>query len=545
VSSLASLLSSRVQAVAGFDPELRPATRPQFGHYQSNVALRLANSEGKPPREIATRLVAQLEIADLCEPPEIAGPGFINFRLRADVLAQAVSDQLADPYVGVPQTSDPEVVVIDYSAPNVAKQMHVGHLRSTIIGDCLRRVLTGLGHRAIAQNHIGDWGTQFGMLVEQIVDEALDPTGLELSSAEALYLRANAHFKADANFAERARRRVVLLQAGDPDTRAIWQQLIDISLAGFNAAYARLGVLLTDADLAGESMYNDDLESVVEELVATGTAVVDDGALVVFVEGFNAPMIVRKRDGGFGYGATDLAAVRHRVRNLHANRLIYVVGAPQSFHFDQVFAVSRKAGFLPHDVSAEHIAFGQVLGPDGKKFSTREGTAVTLNTLLDAAEREAAPLVALAAIKYADLSNGLNKDYVFDVHRMVQTTGNTGPYLQYAHARVTQVLRKATARGYGEQSKILVLEEPAEQTLALLLTRFGDVADEVGRTLQPHRLCNYLYELSSALAIFYEQCPVLQSSGAVRDSRLALCLITKRALASGLTMLGIEALERM
>jgi arginyl-tRNA synthetase len=545
VSSLASLLSSRVQAVAGFDPELRPATRPQFGHYQSNVALRLANSEGKPPREIATRLVAQLEISDLCEPPEIAGPGFINFRLRADVLAQAVSDQLADPYVGVPQTSDPEVVVIDYSAPNVAKQMHVGHLRSTIIGDCLRRVLTGLGHRAIAQNHIGDWGTQFGMLVEQIVDEALDPAGLELSSAEALYLRANAHFKADPDFAERARRRVVLLQAGDSDTRAIWQQLIDISLAGFNAAYARLGVLLTDADLAGESMYNDDLESVVEELVATGTAVVDDGALVVFVEGFNAPMIVRKRDGGFGYGATDLAAVRHRVRNLHANRLIYVVGAPQSFHFDQVFAVSRKAGFLPHDVSAEHIAFGQVLGPDGKKFSTREGTAVTLNTLLDAAEREAAPLVALAAIKYADLSNGLNKDYVFDVHRMVQTTGNTGPYLQYAHARVTQVLRKATARGYGEQSKILVLEEPAEQTLALLLTRFGDVADEVGRTLQPHRLCNYLYELSSALAIFYEQCPVLHSSAAVRDSRLALCLITKRALASGLTMLGIEALERM
>jgi arginyl-tRNA synthetase len=545
VSSLASLLSSRVQAVAGFDPELRPATRPQFGHYQSNVALRLANSEGKPPREIATRLVAQLEIADLCEPPEIAGPGFINFRLRTDVLAQAVTDQLADPYVGVPQTSDPEVVVIDYSAPNVAKQMHVGHLRSTIIGDCLRRVLTGLGHRAIAQNHIGDWGTQFGMLVEQIVDEALDPAGLELSSAEALYLRANAHFKADPDFAERARRRVVLLQAGDSDTRAIWQQLIDISLAGFNAAYARLGVLLTDADLAGESMYNDDLESVVEELVATGTAVVDDGALVVFVEGFNAPMIVRKRDGGFGYGATDLAAVRHRVRNLHANRLIYVVGAPQSFHFDQVFAVSRKAGFLPHDVSAEHIAFGQVLGPDGKKFSTREGTAVTLNTLLDAAEREAAPLVALAAIKYADLSNGLNKDYVFDVHRMVQTTGNTGPYLQYAHARVTQVLRKATARGYGEQSKILVLEEPAEQTLALLLTRFGDVADEVGRTLQPHRLCNYLYELSSALAIFYEQCPVLHSSAAVRDSRLALCLITKRALASGLTMLGIEALERM
>jgi len=545
VSSLAALLSSRVEAVTGIDPELRPATRPQFGHYQSNVALRLANTEGKPPREIAAHVIAKLEVADLCEPPEIAGPGFINFRLRTDVLAQAVTDQLVDPYVGVPQTSDPQVVVIDYSAPNVAKQMHVGHLRSTIIGDCLRRVLIGLGHDVIAQNHVGDWGTQFGMLVEQILDERLDPAVLDLSSAEALYLRANMHFKADPDFAERARRRVVLLQTGDPDTLAIWQQLIDISFAGFDAAYARLGVLLTDADLAGESMYNDDLASVVEDLVASGTAVVDDGALVVFVEGFNAPMIVRKSDGGFGYGATDLAAVRHRVRTLQADRLIYVVGAPQSFHFDLVFAVSRKAGFLPDDVSAEHVAFGQVLGPDGKKFSTREGTSVTLNSLLDAAEREAAPPVALAAIKYADLSNGLNKDYVFDIHRMVQTTGNTGPYLQYAHARVTQVLRKATARGYGEQSKVLVLEDSAEQTLALLLIRFGDTVDEVGRTLQPHRLCNYLYELSGALAVFYEQCPVLQSSGAVRDSRLALCLITKRALAAGLAMLGIEPLERM
>jgi len=545
VSSLAALLSSRVEAVTGIDPELRPATRPQFGHYQSNVALRLANTEGKPPREIAAHVIAKLEVADLCEPPEIAGPGFINFRLRTDVLAQAVTDQLVDPYVGVPQTSDPQVVVIDYSAPNVAKQMHVGHLRSTIIGDCLRRVLIGLGHDVIAQNHVGDWGTQFGMLVEQILDERLDPAVLDLSSAEALYLRANMHFKADPDFAERARRRVVLLQTGDPDTLAIWQQLIDISFAGFDAAYARLGVLLTDADLAGESMYNDDLASVVEDLVASGTAVVDDGALVVFVEGFNAPMIVRKSDGGFGYGATDLAAIRHRVRTLQADRLIYVVGAPQSFHFDLVFAVSRKAGFLPDDVSAEHVAFGQVLGPDGKKFSTREGTSVTLNSLLDAAEREAAPPVALAAIKYADLSNGLNKDYVFDIHRMVQTTGNTGPYLQYAHARVTQVLRKATARGYGEQSKVLVLEDSAEQTLALLLTRFGDTVDEVGRTLQPHRLCNYLYDLSGALAVFYEQCPVLQSSGAVRDSRLALCLITKRALAAGLAMLGIEPLERM
>ena len=545
MSSLSSLLSSRIEAVAGIDPELRPATKPQFGHYQSNVALRLATSERKSPREVAADIVGRLQIADLCEAPEIAGPGFINLRLRTEVLAQAVTDQLADPYSGVSQVSNPQVVVIDYSAPNVAKQMHVGHLRSTVIGDCLRRVVTGVGHHVIAQNHIGDWGTQFGMLVEHILDEGIEASSLTLSEADELYTRASARFRADEQFADRARRRVVALQAGDEVTREIWHQLINISLVGFNAAYRRLGVQLTDDDLAGESTYNDELASLVAELERNGTAVIDDGALCVFVDGFAAPMIVRKRDGGFGYAATDLAAIRHRVRDLHANRIVYVVDARQSDHLDLVFAVARKAGFLPADVITEHVAFGTVLGTDGKPFKTREGTAVNLNTLLDAAEEQAAPPVALAAIKYADLSTGLNKDYVFDVSRMVQTTGNTGPYLQYAHARVTQVLRKGAARGYGEQSKVLVLEEPAEQTLALLLIRFGDIVDEVARTLQPHRLCNYLYELSGALAIFYEQCPVLQSSGAVRDSRLALCLATKRVLADGLTMLGIEPLERM
>ncbi len=545
MSSLSSLLSARIEAVAGIDPELRPATKPQFGHYQSNVALRLANSERKSPREVAADIVARLQIADLCEAPEIAGPGFINFRLRTEVLTQAVTDQLADPYVGVSQVSNPQVVVIDYSAPNVAKQMHVGHLRATVIGDCLRRVVAGVGHHVIAQNHIGDWGTQFGMLVEHILDEGIDASSLTLPEADELYARASARFRADEEFANRARRRVVDLQAGDEVTREIWHQLINISLVGFNAAYRRLGVLLTDDDLAGESTYNDELASLVAGLERDGTAVIDDGALCVFVDGFAAPMIVRKRDGGFGYAATDLAAIRHRVRDLHANRIVYVVDARQSDHLDLVFAVARKAGFLPADVITEHVAFGTVLGTDGKPFKTREGTAVNLNTLLDAAEEQAAPPVALAAIKYADLSTGLNKDYVFDVSRMVQTTGNTGPYLQYAHARVTQVLRKGAARGYGEQSKVLVLEEPAEQTLALLLIRFGDIVDEVARTLQPHRLCNYLYELSGALAIFYEQCPVLQSSGAVRDSRLALCLATKRVLADGLTMLGIEPLERM
>ncbi len=545
MSSLPSLLSARVQAVAGIDPELRPATKPQFGHFQSNVALRLAKSEGKPPRVVATEIVARLEIADLCEPPDIAGPGFINFRLKSSVLADNVSSQLADPRSGIELAAEPQVVVIDYSSPNVAKQMHVGHLRSTIIGDCLNRVLTAAGHRVIPQNHVGDWGTQFGMLVEQILEDETDVGGLTLASSEALYLQANAHFKADNDFAGRARQRVVALQSGDPLTRQIWQQLIDISTAGFNQAYARLDVGLSDDDLAGESLYNDDLPNVVADLEQSGAAVIDDGALCVFVEGFNSPMIVRKRDGGFGYSATDLAAIRHRVRDLHADRLIYVVGSPQAFHFEQVFAVARKSGFLPDDVSVQHVAFGQVLGADGKKFSTREGTAVTLSSLLDAAEQHAAPPIALAAIKYADLSTGLNKDYVFDIDRMVQTAGNTGPYLQYAHARMAQVLRRAEAEGLRAQAEVTVLDEPAEQALALLLSGFGEVVAEVADGLQPHKLCTYLYELAGALSTFYEQCPVLKSEGPVRDSRLALCAATKRVLAAGLDLLGIQALERM
>jgi arginyl-tRNA synthetase len=545
VSSLPQLLSDRVQAVTGIDPELRPATKPQFGHFQSNVALRLAKSEGRPPREVASRIVAELDVADVCEPLEIAGPGFLNFRVRTEVLAATVTDLLADPASGVVATDHPQVVVVDYSAPNVAKQMHVGHLRSTIIGDCLNRVLTALGHRVIAQNHVGDWGTQFGMLVEQILEEKIDVAALSLAEAEALYARGSAHFRGDEEFADRARRRVVALQSGDPETLRIWRQLIDVSLAGFNATYARMNVLLTNDDLAGESTYNDDLPRVVADLEATGTAVVDDGALVVFVEGFQAPMIVRKRDGGFGYSATDLAAIRRRVTDFHADRLIYVVDARQSDHFEQAFAVARKAGFLPAEVTTEHVAFGTVMGLDGKPFKTREGTAVTLTTLLDAAEEKAAPPIALAAIKYADLSTGLNKDYVFDVDRMVATVGNTGPYLQYAHARVNQVLRKAEADGSGEQTKVLVLDEPAEQTLALLLSRFGEIVAEVGQHLQPHKLCTYLFELATALSVFYEQCPILKSEGLVRESRLALALATKRVLARGLYLLGIEALDRM
>ncbi|MEO7587806.1 MAG: arginine--tRNA ligase [Arachnia sp.] len=544
MQSLPALLDSRVRAVAGIDPEMRPATKPQFGHFQSNVALRLAKQEGRPPREVAAEIIAQLDVTDLCEPLEIAGPGFINFRMRSDVLAAAASAILEDPHGGLNVTAYPQRVVIDYSAPNVAKQMHVGHLRSTIIGDCFNRVLRALGHTVIAQNHIGDWGRQFGMLVEQILIEDLDPSTLDLASAEALYQRANAHLKDDEEFATRSRDRVVKLQAGDEVTRRIWQQLIDVSLAGFNATYARMNVLLTDADIAGESTYNDDLPAVCEDLESRGIAVVDDGALVAFVPGFKTPAIIRNQRGGYGYATTDLAAIRHRVGDLAADRIIYVVGAPQTFHFEQVFAVARAAGYLPDDVAAQHVGFGQVLGADGKKFSTREGTAVSLNVLLDEAEAEAAPNIALAAIKYADLSSSLQKDYTFDASRMVQTTGDTGPYLQYAHARMCQILRRAEAEHIGFGA-IAVLSEPAEQQLALLLSRFGEVVDEVADTLAPHKLCGYLYELAGALATFYEACPVLKSEGEVRSSRLALCAATKSVISRGLHLLGIDAPDRM
>lgn len=544
MQSLEALLNARVRAVAGIDPEMRPATKPQFGHFQSNVALRLAKQEGRPPRDVAARIIEQLDVSELCEPLEIAGPGFINFRIRSEVLAAAASAILEDPHGGLNVSAFPQRVVIDYSSPNVAKQMHVGSLRSTIIGDCFNRVLGALGHTVIAQNHIGDWGRQFGMLVEQILFEDLDPSTLNLALAEALYKRANEHLKADEEFAIRSRDRVVMLQAGDEETLRIWQQLIDVSLAGFNATYDRLNVLLTDDDLAGESQYNRDLAAVCEDLESRGIAVVDDGALVVFVPGFNAPAILRNQRGGYGYATTDLAAIRHRVGALSANRIIYVVGSPQTLHFEQVFAVARMAGYLPEDVAAQHVGFGQVLGADGKKFSTREGTGVSLDVLLDAAEAEAAPNVALAAIKYADLSSSLQKDYTFDAQRMVQTSGDTGPYLQYAHARMCQILRRAEAENINFGT-VAVLQEPAEQQLALLLSRFGEVVDEVSESLTPHKLCGYLYDVAGALARFYEACPVLKSEGEVRSSRLALCAATKSVIAKGLELLGIDAPDRM
>lgn len=542
--SLPSQLAARIEAVAGVDPELRPATKPQFGHFQSNVALRLAKAEGRPPREVAADIVARLDIDDLCDTPDVAGPGFINLRLRSDVLAAAVNAQLADEHAGIAQAQTPQRVVIDYSAPNAAKQMHVGHLRSTIIGDCFHRVLAAKGHTVIAQNHIGDWGRQFGMLIEQALDEGLDLDALDLAGAEELYQRANAHIKADDDFAARSRDRVVALQAGDETTGRMWDKLVGLSKNGFNQTYARMNVRLTDADYAGESIYNEMLPQVCADLEERGIAVHDQGALVVFVDGFDAPAILRNSQGGYGYDVTDVAAVRYRVDELGADRLIYVVGSEQTYHFNLIFALTRQAGYLPERVEARHVGYGMVLGPDGKKFSTREGTAVHLDDLLDEAEQHAAPQIALAAIKYADLSNALQKDYVFDPERMTATTGDTGPYLQYAHARVCQILRRAEAEGH-RTGPVTVIDEPAEQELALWLTRFGEAVDEVAAELTPHKLCTYLFELATKYSVFYEKCPVLRSEGQVLSSRLGLCAATRQVLATGLDLLGMAAPERM
>jgi arginyl-tRNA synthetase len=499
-------------------------------------------------------------VDDLCEPATVAGPGFVNLTLLRSVLAAGVNS------LGAPFPPRGERVVVDYSQPNVAKQMHVGHLRSTVIGDALCNVLRHVGYEVVRQNHVGDWGTQFGMMVEQLLSEGLDAESLDIEGMQQLYQRGRKHFDSDASFADLSRARVVRLQSGDAGTRAIWQTMVDVSLVEFDRLYAKLGSPLAKADVVGESAYNDHLQGIVEDLAAAGLLVESGGAQCAFLPGFIGrdgsplPVIVRKSDGGFGYSATDLAAVRHRVDDLHADRIVYVVDHRQALHFQQIFALARAAGWLPPTVRAEHVAFGTVLDQAGRPFKTRDGETVRLAALLDGAVGRASALLAdrdaampesqrlaiaeavgIGAIKYADLSSDRINDYVFDLDRMVAMTGNTGPYLQYAHARLTRIL----ARAGEEPGQVTVLAEPAEQRLALLLAGFGDSVVQVAETLQPHRLCTYLYELAAALSAFYESCPVLTSTGEVRASRLALCGATRSVLQDGLGLLGITAPDTM
>ena len=560
-------LSSAFNAInEGADPVLRASDRSD---YQANGVMSLAKELGEKPHHVAHKILAHLDLDGIAE-VQVAGPGFLNVSLSSSFLNQQLRALLEDNRLGVVERSG-HIVVIDYSAPNVAKEMHVGHLRSTVIGDALARIHRFRGDTVVARNHVGDWGTPFGMLIEHLLDLGEDEAvaSLSIGDLDSFYRAARNKFDEHDVFKERSRARVVLLQSGDVETRRLWQLLVDQSVAYFAEVYRALDVALTPGDVIGESSYNDMLEDVVRDLDTAGLLVESGGALCVFPEGFTnregepLPLIVRKRDEGFGYAATDLAAVRDRVSNLRADEMIYVVGAPQGQHFEMIFAVARAAGWLPDSVRCEHVAFGNVLGPDRKMFKTRSGETVKLIALLEEAtqradsalalrssnlneeeRRQLAVQIARAAIKYADLSTDRQRDYVFDLERMIAFEGDTGPYLQYAHARLRSIFRRVSAL-WDRANVVFELHASAERNLALGLLAFPEALDAALEGSQPHRLSGYLFDLAQRFTSFYEACPVLSAPEPMQSERLALCELTSRTLALGLSLLGIEAPEQM
>jgi len=576
------VLAQRVHdaIVASFGPDYADADplirASSFADFQANVALPLGKRLGRPPREVAAELAGRLDVADMCAEPVVSGPGFINFTLRDDWIAAQASRMLEDPRLGLEPAARPLTVVVEYSSPNLAKEMHVGHLRTTIVGDAIARVLDFAGHRVIRDNHVGDWGTQFGMLIEYLHDVGEDSpeAALQRTDPNGFYQAARRKFDSDPGFAERSRKRVVDLQGGDPDTLRLWQEYIDLSKDYLHRIYGRLRVTLTDADIRGESFYNDMLADTVAILEAEGLAVYSDGALCAFPPGFTGregrplPLIIRKSDGGYNYATTDLATIRYRVDELHCDRAIYVVGSDQTLHFQMVFAVARQAGWIPEGVVFEHAKIGLVLGPDGNRLRTRSGDNVQLTDLLaeaverargilgevDAAVRfgpaeldEVAEAIGIGAVKYADLSTARDSAYVFDWDRMISFRGNTGPYLQYATARIRSIFRRAGSDADPDirGSRVAVAAGP-ERALALKLLGFGAVVTAVGEAAEPHRLCAYLFDVASLFTTFYEECPVLKAEPAeLRASRLALCALTLRVLTEGLGLLGVPVPERM
>ena len=599
VKSILELLSDRVRAaiarvgVEG-DPQIQASQDEKFGDYQSNAAMGLAKKLGRKPREVAEAIVEKLEIDDLCERPEIAGPGFINFRLKPSFLARslqsiATADDLDTDRVGLPPTEKPEVIVVDLSSPNLAKEMHVGHLRSTVIGDCVARVLEFQGHTVHRENHVGDWGTQFGMLLahlRRVRPEVVDRPGeLVISDLESFYIEAKARFDADEKFKEESRETVVALQRGDATTRRIWKAFCGESLRHCHEIYDRLGVRLIDR---GESYYHEGMEEVIRRLERMrdhhegGTVRDSDGALCVFLDGFTTregqplPLMVRKSDGGFNYATSDLATILDRVETLKATRIVYVVGLAQKQHFEMLFAAARKVGWVGPDVRLEHLGFGNMLSKAGTPFKTREGGTVKLKDLLDEAVARArrvveeqgldetgprrsftpqqmdaiAETVGLAAVKYFDLSHSMTSDYRFDLDTMLAMEGNTAPYMLYAYARIRSIGRKAGVdfRELRSDAPIL-LDHPSEIALAKKLLQFADAIEVVGRELRPNVLTDYLYDLAKAFSRFYDKKLGVRVIDAtpetVRSSRLRLCDITARALRLGLRLLGIDTIEQM
>lgn len=561
---------------AGVDPMLVAASNPKFGDYQSNVALSLSKQLGQPPRAIAEQLVQQLDVTDICQSPVVAGPGFINLTMLPAYLEAQLSAIHADTRLGITPAKTPKRVVVDFSSPNIAKEMHVGHLRSTIIGDSIARILEFQGHDVLRLNHVGDWGTQFGMLIAYLREahpEALTTANaLDLGDLVTLYRQAKQRFDEDEAFRDTARQEVVQLQAGSEDTRAAWQLLCEQSRREFQVIYDLLDVHLIER---GESFYNPLLPAIVEELDRLGLLVEDAGAKCVFLEGFTnkegqpLPLIIQKSDGGYNYATTDLAALRYRIEQDQANRLIYVTDAGQANHFAQVFQVARRSGWIPDDVEIVHVPFGLVQGEDGKKLKTRSGETVRLRDLLDEAiartradlesrlqeedrsETEdfiaaVAQAVGISAVKYADLCQNRTSNYVFSYDKMLALQGNTAPYMLYAYVRIRGISRKGQINfeQLGADAKIL-LQEETELTLSKHLLQLSEILGYVEEDLLPNRLCQYLFELSQKFNQFYDRCPVLAAEEPLRTSRLVLCDLTARTLKLGLSLLGISVIERM
>ena len=578
--NIKQILSDKVSAAMvaaglpeGTNPAVSLATRTGFGDYQANGVMGAAKKHKTNPRELATKVVDNLQLAGIASHVELAGPGFINIHLNEQWLSSQLNNITNDARIGVSQRETPQTVVVDYSAPNLAKEMHVGHLRSTIIGDAVVRALEFRGDKVIRQNHMGDWGTQFGMLIAHLSDKLASDEVAEtaLSDLENFYREAKIRFDNEEGFADRARADVVKLQSGDADSAKLWQQFIDISITHSEEIYQKLNVSLTRNDIMGESAYNTDLSNVIDELMAKEIAVEDQGAKVVFIdemankEGEPSVFIVQKSGGGFLYATTDLSACRYRSNELKADRIIIFTDARQSLHFKQVEVVSRNAGFLPDNVAYQHCPFGMMMGNDGKPFKTRTGGTIKLAALLDEAiirasdvireknpdyneEKlaEIASKVGIGAVKFADLSKNRTSDYIFNWKTMLSFEGATAPYLQYAYSRIQSISSKALVDESAVKAIIKIIE-PQEKALALKILQLEDVIDAVISECTPNLLCNYLYELASLYMSFYEACPILKEGidVEVKNSRLALGQIIAKTLKQGLDVLGIEVMDRM
>ncbi|EGH0802163.1 arginine--tRNA ligase [Salmonella enterica subsp. enterica serovar Kentucky] len=576
--NIQALLSEKVSqamiaagAPADCEPQVRQSAKVQFGDYQANGMMAVAKKLGMAPRQLAEQVLTHLDLSGIASKVEIAGPGFINIFLEPAFLAEQVQQALSSDRLGVSQPTR-QTIVVDYSAPNVAKEMHVGHLRSTIIGDAAVRTLEFLGHHVIRANHVGDWGTQFGMLIAWLEKQQQENAGdMALADLEGFYRDAKKHYDEDEAFAARARNYVVKLQSGDAYFREMWRKLVDITMTQNQITYDRLNVTLTRDDVMGESLYNPMLPGIVADLKAKGLAVESEGATVVFLDEFKNkegdPMgvIIQKKDGGYLYTTTDIACAKCRYETLHADRVLYYIDSRQHQHLMQAWTIVRKAGYVPDSVPLEHHMFGMMLGKDGKPFKTRAGGTVKLADLLDEALERARRLVAeknpnmpadeleklanavgIGAVKYADLSKNRTTDYIFDWDNMLAFEGNTAPYMQYAYTRVLSVFRKADIDEQALASAPVIISEDREAQLAARLLQFEETLTVVAREGTPHVMCAYLYDVAGLFSGFYEHCPILSAENdAVRNSRLKLAQLTAKTLKLGLDTLGIETVERM